>query len=108
MEIKHLHAALKAAQETVKHLTELIEAQNPEPNTFESFTIYPISKEQYPEVKRLLEGLGYDLYVKEWNKGQDCVTTNTIGYYMTHEYSWLKWLNETTYTFTEFMTKYSK
>jgi hypothetical protein len=86
----------------------LIEGQEPEVKTFESFNIYPLTKKKYPEVKRVLEGLGYKSFGKEWEDGEDCVTLTIRGFYMTHEYSWLKRLNEPTYTFTEFIIKYSK
>jgi len=74
----------------------------------EAFNIYPLSKEHYPEVNRVLKGLGYDLYGVEWEDGEDCVTLTIGGSYMTHEYSRLKHLNVPTYTFTEFMTKFAK
>ena len=114
MNTNQLQAALKSAQETVKHLTELIEGQEREPKnkakTLEEFNIYPLSKEHYPEVKRVLEGLGYELFGKEWLPQDDCVTTTSHAIYMTHHYSSIKdnSINQPTYTFTEFMTKYSK
>jgi hypothetical protein len=108
MNTNQLQAALRAAQETVKHLTELIEEQEPEAKTIEAFNIYPLDKEHYPEVKRVLEGLGYGLFGEEWLPKDDCVATTGDGSYMTHKYSQVKDLAEPTYTFTEFMTKYSK
>ena len=108
MNTDQLRAALKSAQETVEHLTELIEGQEPEAKTIQAFNIYPLSKEQYPEVKRVLEELGYELYGVEWEDDEDSVTLTSDGSYMTHEYSRLKHLNEPTYTLTEFITKFSK
>jgi hypothetical protein len=108
MNTEQLQNALKAAQEAVNILTELIEGQQSEPTTLEMFNIYPLDKSEYPEVKRVLQGVGYKLYGGEWMEGEDCVTTTDDGYHMTHHYSKLKRLNDPTYTFAEFMTKFAK
>jgi hypothetical protein len=116
MNTEQLQNALKAAQEAVNILTELIEGQQtatievkqPKPTTFEAFNIYPLDKKDYPEVKRVLEGMGYELTGNEWYAYEDCVLTVDDGTYMTHNYGFIKDGGEPTYTFTEFMTKFAK
>jgi hypothetical protein len=108
MNTEQLQNALKAAQEAVNILTELIEGQEPEPTNFEVFNIYPLKRKDYPEVKRVLEGLGYEFIGSEWYEYEDCVLTVDDGTYMTHNYGFIKDGGEPTYTFTEFMTKFAK
>jgi hypothetical protein len=72
----------------------------------EAFNIYPLDKKDYPDVKRVLEGLGYRLYGDEWMGGEDCVSALDDGEYMTYNYNGLDKEDEPVYTFEEFMAKY--
>jgi hypothetical protein len=116
MNTQQLQNALKAAQEAVNILTELIEGQQtatvevkqPKPTLFDWFNIYPLKRKDYPEVKRVLEGMGYELYLNEWMEDEDCVSVISDGTYMTYHRNKLHEELETIYTFTEFMAKFAK
>ena len=73
----------------------------------EEFIIHPISKGQYPEVKRLLEGFGYELSGWEWKKGDDCVVTTEDGYYVTYIHGMLMDEDYPVHTVIEFILKYA-
>jgi len=93
-------AALRARIEELTKPTE-------QPTIFDRLNVYPLDKKDYPEVKRVLEGMGYILFGSEWMEDEDCVTTTGDGFLMTHHYSKVKRFNKPTYTFTEFMAKYA-
>jgi hypothetical protein len=71
---------------------------------FESFTIYPMPRERYAEVKAVLIEKGYTLKSREWRRDEDCVTTTTDGEFMTHQRGSFE--REKTYTVDEFLSKY--
>jgi hypothetical protein len=72
---------------------------------FESFTIYPMPRERYAEVKAVLIENGYKLVGSEWEKGDDCITTTSYaGEFMTHKKDCFP--REQTYTVDEFLSKY--
>lgn len=73
---------------------------------FESFTIYPMPRERYDEVKEVLIERGYKLYHKEWEHGEDCVTTTEGGHFMTHEMQAIIHLEKTVYSVDEFLAKF--
>lgn len=59
------------------------EVGKPMPEEFEAFCV-DCTREEYPEVKEILESQGYELKYVEWVQGEDCVATNKQGYYMTY------------------------
>jgi len=71
---------------------------------FESFTIYPMPRELYEEVKAVLIEKGYNLCDKEWEDGDDCITTTSVGDFMTHQRD--SFPRDKTYTVDEFLSKY--
>jgi hypothetical protein len=72
---------------------------------FESFTIYPMPRKRYAEVKEFLIENGYKLVGSEWEKGDDCITTTSYaGEFMTHKKD--SFQREKTYTVDEFMAKF--
>jgi hypothetical protein len=71
---------------------------------FESFTIYPMPRRRYAEVKAVLIERGYTLKSLEWRKLEDCVTTTIDGEFMTHQRDCFP--SEQTYTVEAFLSKY--
>lgn len=49
--------------------------------TFEAFYV-DCTRDEYPEVKEILESQGYKPKYTEWMEGDDCVTTTNKGVYM--------------------------
>jgi hypothetical protein len=70
------------------------------------FTIYPMPRKRYAEVKAVLIENGYELVGFEWNDGEDCVTTTTDGEFMTDTFLGLQHLEESVYTVDGFLSKY--
>jgi hypothetical protein len=73
---------------------------------FETFTIYPMPRKRYAEVKEVLIERGYALHGREWRNGEDCVTITSEGELVTHTFRKLQHLEEPVYTVDEFLTKY--
>jgi len=71
---------------------------------FKSFTIYPMPRERYAEVKAVLIENGYKLIGFEWERSDDCITTTSDGEFMTHRKD--SFGREKTYTVDEFLSKY--
>jgi hypothetical protein len=113
MKIHQLRAALKTAQETVNHLTELIEAQ--EPNTsLLGIAVSIADEEEYNAVRKVLDANGCfpdpDPRWSDWKLKHVTHNFHVInhknGNYSIHFHQGVN--NETQYTFTEFMTIFSK
>lgn len=73
---------------------------------FESFTIYPMPRKRYAEVKAVLIERGYRFSYKEWDDDEDCVTTTDEGAFMTCEFLRVQGLEEPVYTVDEFLAKF--
>ena len=79
-------------------------AEQTEKPKFEAFYV-DCTKEEYSEVKRILEAQGYVLYGEEWVAGEDCVTTTDDGEYMTYAMA-LRDDNQPVYTLPQLREKF--
>lgn len=71
---------------------------------FEDFYVQ-CTRDEYPEVKRILEAQGYRLHGDEWMEGEDCVATTNDGWYSPIFMSFSN-NNEPTYTLDQLREKF--
>jgi hypothetical protein len=113
MNTDQLQAALKAAQEAVKHLTELIEGQEPNTGLF-GIAVSIADEKEYNAVREVLDANGcFPDPSPRWSDWKLKHATHNF-HVINHKNREYLIANhdgcggETLYTFTEFMTKFAK
>ena len=113
MNTDQLRAALKAAQETVEHLTELIDEFKPNPDLL-NIAVSISNEKEYNQVREVLDANGcFPDETRDWIDWRYKIRDLTFyvivfddGEYSIYVHSGVS--GETQYTFTEFITKFAK